>query len=91
MKHDIYYTASNSDDNHQTKATVCYIEVPYSTLRQAKAALEGVACMLNEDCYKCNYKDRLTLTAERTDNKPQPTTDRVIYHIYVYHIYVYHK
>lgn len=85
MKYGIYYTKSNSSDGHQTKATGWYNEVPYNTLREAKAALEGVACMLNEDWYKCSYHDRLTLTGERTDNLPQPTTDRVIYHICVYH------
>lgn len=84
MKYGIYYTASNSDVNHQTKATGWYNEVPYSTLRQAKAALESIACILNEDCYKCTYKDKYTLLGERTDNKPNPTTDRVIYHICVY-------
>lgn len=85
MKYGIYYTKSNSNDNYQTNANGWYNEVPYNTLREAKAALEGVACMLNEDFYKCTYKDRLTLTGERTDNLPQPTTDRVIYHICVYH------
>ena len=85
MKYGIYYTKSNSNDNYKTNANGWYNEVPYNTLREAKAALEGVACMLNEDFYKCIYKDRLTLTGERTDNLPNPTTDRVIYHICVYH------
>ena len=85
MKYSIYYTKSNSDDNYTTNAKGWYNEVPYNTLREAKAALEGIACMLNEDFYKCTYKNRLTLVCERTDNKPQPTTDRVIYHICVYH------
>ena len=85
MKYGIYYTKSNSNDNYQTNANGWYNEVPYNTLREAKAALEGVACMLNEDWYKCTYKDRLTLVGERTDNLPQPTTDLVIYHICVYH------
>ena len=85
MKYGIYYTKTNSVSNYQTKYTGWYNDTPYNTLRQAKAALEGIACMLNEDCYKCTYKDSLTLVGERTDSLPNPTTDRVIYHICVYH------
>lgn len=84
MKYGIYFTRSNSSDNYKTSANGWYTEVPYNTVKAAKAALEGIACMLNDDCYKCSYKDRLTLVGERKDNLQQPTTDRVVYNICVY-------
>ena len=37
MKYGIYYTKSNSNDNYETNANGWYNEVPYNTLRQAKA------------------------------------------------------
>lgn len=81
MAYGIYFTLSNSNDNHQTKTTVWYNDFSFTTLKAAKEALEGVAEMLNEEFYTITYKDSLRLAAERTDNKPQPTTERVVYHI----------
>ena len=95
MKYGIYFTRSNSNDDYQISTKGWYTETPYSTLKAAKAALEGIACMLNEDFYKCTYKDRLTLEGVRTDNLqrlckgivilPPPITDKVTFKICVYH------
>ena len=80
MKYDIYYTKSNSD-NHETKVTTLYNDKPYKTLKTVKAVLKGVKDLLNEDFYTITYENSLTLVAERTDNKPNPTTDRVVYSV----------
>lgn len=81
MKYDIYYTKSNSDDNHETKVTTLYNDKPYKTLKAVKAALKGVKDLLNEEWYTITYENSLTLVGERTDNKPNPTTDRVLYSV----------
>lgn len=89
MKYGIYFTRYDSSDNYQTSLKGWYNKTPYKTLNAAKSALEGIACVLNEvghNCYKCIYKDRLTLVVELTDNLPQPTTFRIIYCIRLYHL-----
>lgn len=81
MKYEIYLTRSNSDDNHETKVTTLYNDKPYKSLKAVKAALKGVKDLLNDECYTITYENSLTLVGERTDNKPTPTTDRVLYSV----------
>lgn len=81
MKYDIYYTKSNSDGNHETKVTTLYNDKPYKSLKEVKEALKGVKDLLNEDFYTITYENIFTLVGERTDNKPTPTTDRVLYSV----------
>lgn len=81
MKYEIYFTRSNSDDNYETKVTTLYNDKPYKSLKAVKAALQGVKDLLNEECYAITYENSLTIVCERTDNKPQPTTDRVVYSV----------
>mgnify|MGYP000339629473 CR=1 FL=1 len=81
MKYEIYFTRSNSDDNHETKVTTLYNDTPYKSLKAVKAALKGVKDLLNDECYTITYENSLTLVGERTDNKPQPTTDRIVFSI----------
>ena len=81
MKYEIYVTRSNSDDNHETKVTTLYNDKPYKSLKAAKAALKCVNDLLNEEWYTITYENSLMLVGERTDNKPQQTTDRVVYSI----------
>lgn len=81
MKYEIYFTRSNSDDNHETKVTTLYNDKPYKSLKAVKAALKGVKDLLNDECYTITYENSLTLVGERTDNKPTPTTDRVLYSV----------
>lgn len=78
MKYEIYLTRSNSDDNYETKVTTLYNDKPYKSLKAVKAALNDVKDLLNEDCFAITYENSLTLVGERTDNLPQPTTDRVV-------------
>lgn len=79
MKYEIYLTRSNSDDNYETKVTTLYNDKPYKSFKAVKAALQGVKDLLNEECYTITYDNSFTLVGDRTDNKPQPTTDRVVY------------
>ena len=81
MKYEIYLTRSNSDDNHETKVTTLYNDTPYKSLKDVKASLKGLKNLLNEEGYTIIYENSLTLVGERTDNKPQPTTDRVVYSV----------
>lgn len=77
MEYHIYITRSNSDDIHETKVTTLYNDTPYKSLKAVKAALKGLKYLLNEECYTITYENSLVLIGERTDNKHQPTTDRV--------------
>ena len=79
MNYEIYFTRSNSDDNHDTKVTTLYNDKPYTSLKAVKAALKGIKDLLNNECYTITYENSFTLVGERTDNKPTPTTDRVVY------------
>ena len=81
MKYSIYFYKTNSDDNHTTGVIGWYDNIEYNTLTKAQAALNVLVDELNNDMYNITYKDSLTLIAERTDNKPQPTTDRVVFSI----------
>ena len=81
MKYEIYFTRSNSDDNYETKVTTLYNDKPYKSLKAVKAALKGVKDLLNEECYSITYENSLTILGKRTDNKPQPTTDIVLYSV----------
>lgn len=81
MKYEIYLTRSTSDDNHETKVTTLYNDKSYKSVKAVKAALKGVKDLLNEECYTITYENSLTLVGERTDNKPTPTTDRVLYSV----------
>lgn len=77
MKYDIYYTKSNSE----TKVTTLYNTNPYKSLKAVKAALKVLKDLLNEDMYTITYENSLTIVGERTDNKHNPTTDRVVYSV----------
>ena len=81
MKYEIYFTRSNSDDNHFTKVTTLYNVKPYKSLKTVKAVLNGLKDLLNGACYTITYENSLTIVAERTDNKPNPTTERVVYSV----------
>ena len=81
MKYEIYLTRSNSDDNHDTKVTTLYNDKPYKSLKAVKEALKGLKDLLNGECYTITYDNSLTIVGERTDNKPTPTTDRVVYSV----------
>ena len=83
MKYEIYFTRSNSDDNYETEVTALYNDKPYKSLKAVKAALKVVKDLLNGECYTITYDNSLTLVGERTDNKPTPTTDRVVYSVYL--------
>ena len=81
MKYEIYFTRSNSDDNHFTKVTTLYNDKPYKSLKAVKSALKGVKDLLNDELYTITYENSLTIVGDRTDSKPTPTTDRVVYSV----------
>lgn len=83
MKYEIYFTRSNSDDNYETKVTTLYNDKPYKSLKAVKEALKLLKDLLNGECYTITNDNGLTFVGERTDNKPTPTTDRVVYSVCV--------
>lgn len=70
MKYSIYYYKTDSDDNHTTG-----VKGWYNTLKESQADLNVLVDEL------CDDMSDITLIADHAGNKPQPTTDRVLFSI----------